>query len=224
MIALPYGIKIIAVFTGETMRQRFFTGTLGAKMAFAACLTLPARATSIVVDGGFETPSVSPYSGSIDGFWVVTSGDIDIENTGFSGSTRSAHSGNQFAYLDDSDSVNTLTQTLATTAGQSYLISYYVADTAPDSLTVSFGGQTLFSGTAPTGGISSPSDYVNYTYTETATSSSTVLSFVGQWNMILSGNGTQLDDVSVTAVPEPAAFGFTALGCIGLLALRSRTS
>jgi hypothetical protein len=86
-----------------------------------------------------------------------------------------------------------------------------VADEAPDALSVSFGTQVLFSGGAPNKGVGVASDYVNYQYTVTATSTSTTLSFSGQWLELPTGFGTLLDDVTVSAVPEPATVGVTAL-------------
>ena len=85
-----------------------------------------------------------------------------------------------------------------------------------------FGGSTLFDGTAPTNGLGSPDDYVQYTFTSTATSTSTVLAFSGQRTI---GGGTLLDDVSVTpgaAVPEPATWLLTSVALFGLCALRRR--
>jgi hypothetical protein len=203
------------------MRRFLTTGFPSALLALTAGFATQAEAGPIL-DGGFESATVSTYAvGPIGDGWIVTQGTIDIENNGIFG--RAANSGAQFAYLDDSNTVNTISQTIATIVGQSYSISYWVADNQPNSLSSSFGGTTLFSGTAPTNGFSLPADYVNYNFVATATSTSTILSFTGQWlNIGADDNGTQLDDVSVTAasVPEPATLGFTALGCLALFTAR----
>lgn len=188
---------------------------------------LAAQAASIVSDGGFESPAVecssgSDYTGSLGDGWSATSGSIQICNAGASNGVP--HSGVQMAYLDTNNTTNEVEQTLTTVVGQAYLISYWVADTAQNFLGATFGDQLLFVGTAPANGVSLASDYVNETLTLTADSTSTILSFTGRWT---SGNGTILDDVSVTAIPspsapEPATLGFTALGCIALFAKRGR--
>lgn len=147
-----------------------------------AGFAMQGRAGSIVSEGGFESAAVEcsfpsgVYSGDIGDGWTVTNFDIQICSSGSGGA---AHSGTNFVYLDYSNTVNTLSQTLATAAGQSYEVSYWVADNFPNLLSVDFGSQVLFNGDAPTNGVGSPSDYVNYTYTATANSTSTVLSFNG---------------------------------------------
>ncbi len=187
-------------------------------------LAIGAQASNIVSDPGFETPSINSgataYTSTLgDGFWNVTQGGIQIYNTAV-GEGAVPHTGNQFAYLDFQTSLNTLSQTLTTVIGQSYVVSYWVADNDPNSLVVNFGDQNLFTGFAPTGDVTSASDYVNGMFTVTADSTSTNLTFTGQW---LGGDGdfgTILDDVSVTAVsaPEPATIGITAFGLLWLLA------
>jgi hypothetical protein len=141
------------------------------------------------------------------------------------------YAGNQFAYLDWNYTLNTLSQTLATTVGVTYVISFYLADTAPNPVTVYFGNQLLFNGTAPTGGTNAAGDYVLYSNNAPALSSSTILSFTGQYNNGVmgggtgGGTGTLLDNVSVTAtspIPEPSTLGFTALGGLALLSLRRK--
>jgi hypothetical protein len=209
------------------MTSQFVTRSLPvALLVLTASFATQAKAGSIVLDGGFESAAVNctsgAYSGSLGDGWTATAGLIAVCNSSdFSGVP---HSGNQMVYMDWNNTVNTVSQTLTTTAGQSYLLSYWVADNVPDAFSVSFGSQVLFDGTAPTNGVDLASDYVNETYTVTATSSSTILSFTGQWLEIEGGNGTILDDVSVTtvssSVPEPATLAFTTLGFLALFVLR----
>src|SRR5581483_4796614 len=126
------------------------TLVLSAFAMFAAS----AWAGAIVSDGGFETASgsCSGITGAVGDGWTVTAGTIAICDTATLSGTV-PHSGNNLAYLDWSNTVNTLQQTLTTVAGQNYAISFWLADSGPDPVTVMFGGQTLFSGSAPTGGV-----------------------------------------------------------------------
>jgi hypothetical protein len=184
----------------------------------------PILANSIVLDGGFELPVAnSSWTAPVnigDG-WTVTQGEIGIPDV--TDGIGVPHSGNQMAVIDANSTVDTLSQALATAVGQSYQVSYWVADGHADALTVNFGAQMLFNGTAPTNGTFAASDYVNYTYIVTATSTTTNLSFTSQYT---AGGAVLLDDVSVTPIsgtPEPGTFGFGALGCLALLGLASRS-
>lgn len=207
------------------MTHRFLTGSLPL-LALAAVLAMQAKASSIVSDGGFESAALGNYTGSIGDGWTVTAGTITVVGTdtvfGIS------HSGNQMVYLDFEASVNTISQTLTTVVGQSYTISYWLADTSPNTVIVTFGGQTLFNGTSPTNGIDSASDYVQYTFTATATSTSTVLSITGQW-LDTGASGTLLDDVSVTPngpppTPAPSSLYLCLIGLAGLAWYAARSA
>ena len=193
--------------------------------AMLAGVVVRADAANIVADPGFETGVAGSYTGPMGDGWVVTAGTGAICNNSGAGcgSAGVAHTGTQMAFLDWSNTFDTITQTLTTAIGQTYTISYFVAGTQPNFLEVTFGGSTLFNGTAPTNGVGSPSDYVHYTFNSTETSTSTVLAFSGQRTV---GGEVLLDDVSVTAsaVPEPATWLLTSMALLGLGVLRRRHS
>lgn len=175
---------------------------------------------NIILDPGFESGIPGSYTGAMGDGWVVTAGTGAICNNSGAGcgSAGVAHTGTQMAFLDWSDTFDTMTQTLTTVIGQTYTISYFVAGTQPNFLGVTFGGSTLFNGTAPTNGVVSPSDYVQYTFNSTATSTSTVLAFSGQRTV---GGEILLDDVSVAAIPEPSALALTGLGLAAMVLRRA---
>ena len=192
-------------------------------LAMAAGFAVEARGSNLVADGGFESAALAFYGvGPIGDGWTVTTGGIDVEN--FSDFDAPAHSGSQFIYLDEAYTLNTFTQTLTTVVGQSYTISFWLADDTANAVIVKFGNQTLYNGAAPTNGVDSPSEYVNFTFTATATSTSTVLSIAGQYTA--GGSGTLLDDVSVTptgstgsappTTPAPASLYLCLIGLAGL--------
>ncbi|MGC4056423.1 MAG: PEP-CTERM sorting domain-containing protein [Paludibaculum sp.] len=179
-----------------------------------------ANANTIILDPSFESGTPGSYTGAMGDGWIVTAGTGAICNNSGAGcgSAGVAHTGTQMAFLDWSNTFNTITQTLTTVVGQTYAISYFVAGTQPNLLEVTFGSSTLFNGVAPTNGVGSPGDYVQYNFSSTATSTSTVLAFSGQRTV---GGEVLVDDVSVTATPEPSALAVTGLGLAALVLRRA---
>ena len=187
----------------------------------AAAALLPSHAVAgLILDGGFESASLAEYTtGPIGDGWSVLGGTIQILDaaTGF-GSVP--HSGTQFADLDFGISVNQLSQTLTTTPGQFYTISFWLSDdVGSNQFSVAFGGDTLTSFITTALG---DGNYQQMTFSNVeATSASTALTFTGQWMFGGAGGGvgTVIDDVDVEAqstVPEPASWMAAAAGLLAL--------
>jgi hypothetical protein len=151
----------------------------------------PARAGSIVVNGGFETGDFSD--------WTLNDPSLGtFVASAFGGYVP--NSGQDFAALGASGLLGTVSQDLNTTAGATYTLDYFLANDgfSPNEFAVAWGGTTLFDQ------VNIPAQgYVEYTFQVNATGASTNLTFFEQ-----DDNGfISLDDVSVTAnaVPEPTS-------------------
>jgi hypothetical protein len=173
----------------------------------ALSLAHPASA-NLITNPGFET-------GNTTGWTAVGSGVLVL------GTVQVApHSGNFQARLGNpGGAAGSLTQFLATTPSSSYTIDFWLANPlGTDNFIVSWGGAPILSLTNP--GVFG---YTEYTFTETASTASTSLSFVSPGG----GSIFFLDDVSV----EPAGVGVpdggstvSLLGSalLGLAALRRK--
>ena len=188
------------------MHFAFATRPLAA-LATAAAMTwaLPAAAaTNLVSNGGFEDGSLAGWSGSV--LSSPYSGAECVSGTAAEGACQ--------GFLGTFGSTDTLSQALATTAGQTYAVSFTFSSdgSVPASFSVSFGGQTLYSVSSPAAGTQALS------FSATAVSSSTALVF----SFSNDPGYYTLDAVSVTAVPEPATAALMGLGMLGLAAWRRR--
>jgi hypothetical protein len=171
-----------------------------------------AWAQNLVFNPGFET-------GDFTG-WTITGDNASVE-------TGVGHTGNFAASFGAlSPATDVLSQTLATEVGERYRITFFaqtpelgVPPGSPNSLAVSFEGLQIDSFTVPDN-----VDYNQFSYTVTAHSTSSDLSFA----VSNDPDFTQLDDVSVTRIvatgPEPGALPLliTGASAAGLLVLWSR--
>jgi VPDSG-CTERM motif len=175
------------------------TITAAAVLSFAH----PAKA-NLITNGGFEDGNFTGWTASGEGGVFGTSGGI------------APHSGNFQAVF--TGGVSALTQSVATTPGASYTIDFFLASgvALPNSFLVSWGGSTIFSLQDQSG----PMGYTEYTFTETASTASTLLHF----GFVEAEGGWFLDDVSVNpagvGVPDAGStlplLGFASLGLVAL--------
>jgi hypothetical protein len=177
---------------------------LGATQVRAASLSYcDTISSNLVVNCGFETGDFTAWSLSENdvpgeqGNLYGVEGTDPINNTSPDGSYQ--------AYIADLVSNSTtLSQSLATVAGDEYAISFFLLqDTAPvggysNDLSVSFGGDVLVTDL----GVPAQVYYFGYHFYGVASSNSTTLS-------ITLGNDLGrflLDDVLVTSAPEPSTW------------------
>jgi hypothetical protein len=205
-----------------------------ALLCVGSCLTLVAsrsQATASICDAivgnlvtncGFETGDFTGWTlsgndvpGALNNLYGVEGNDPYPTPGG-----TAPHSGNYQAYFSDQVSNSTtLSQTVATVAGNKYAVSFYLAQelvgpgTVNNSVTVGFNGTTL--ATLSNVGVQS---YELFTYDVTATAASSLFSL----NMGNDIGEFLLDDVSVTPVPLPASAWLMLSGLVGLGALVCR--
>jgi hypothetical protein len=174
---------------------------------------------NLVQNPGFED-STDPGSGNATStpFWTVSPGFgtdfVDAERGGTNGANTGGWYAEFAATSPTSAQSGTLSQSIATTAGSYYTVSFFLANFGGphDTFLATFGGQTVLSLTdAPA------FSYTKYTMVIKATSANSVLAFTGEQDPSSFG----LDDISVEAGPAPvmgggllslgaAAFGFVA--------------
>ena len=183
----------------------------------------PVQAQDLVKDGNFEqADSVNgPFTvgQSIgDGAFTVAFGSVNIDAT-TNGNGKFVFAGNQALFLSNDSNVDGVHQTLATTPGQTYTLSFVANSDDPSNFF-----EVLFGNQVPTGspfsitanGFPSTADngnaslFTTYSLSVTAASSSTVLTILGQ-----STGTTEVDNVSVVAAPAvPEASTTVSLGLL----------
>lgn len=143
---------------------------LPALLACFACLAAPAQA-QLVTNGDFETADFTGWTLSGNAHYTTPNPDTFVFGN--------PHAGIYAAWLGPAGSDGFLSQSIATTAGHAYTVSYWLAvDTnslsglsSPNDFSASFGGQSLFSGTnlaATDSHSTAAADYVLYSFTTAA--------------------------------------------------------
>lgn len=190
-------------------------------------------ATELVVNGSFESNAISsPYAqlSAVTGWTSSVSGNTAFEiqkgatQGGLSGFNPVAADGMQYLELN-TESLSSTYQTIATTAGGTYALSFAYSG-RPDtpggasSLMNVYWGSTLLTPTALVG--NTGGTWQTYNQNLTALGASTVLRFESIGPVSAPTYGSYLDNVSVmAAVPEPETYAMMLLG-LGLLGFMAR--
>jgi len=186
------------------------TSRMATMALLGAAMFAHADAMNLVTNGGFET-------GTLSG-WTIAAAACGSD-FGPTTNPDDAHSGNYAAFFAGScpGSYDSIEQVLATTPAQEYNLTFFIetngASGTRDLLVDWNGSQILDLAGAGTG------SYAEYMFTEQATGSGTILEFQG----FNEAAADFVDDISVTAVPEPSMGLPLLLGVRVLLRRRSRT-
>ena len=186
-----------------------------ASLAVLAATAGPVAAQNLVRNPGFDLGETN-WSG-----WSYVTGLDGVMLDSTPGFYTSAPNDASFSAAPGDSLAGTLYQDLPTTAGQNYVVSFWLLDeaagAATDSFTVSFGGltNTIF-------GYTMPGTYSSFSFTEPSSGATTRLSFQG----FNEDAGWNLDDVSVTdapsAIPEPSTWALLLVAFASLSALSRR--
>jgi hypothetical protein len=195
-------IAVLAACSGGPTSMTSLPGTLERSESAAAVPVAPADAdlfvdasSNVIEDGGFETPAaptggLSRYdTGSKLGPWsVVGAGTVDVLNAQFSfgGYTFAPKTGKQQVDLTgNTQNVTGVEQTVATTVGHTYTLSFYVGNVIDESaglgvsstVNVQVDGVQTFTATNSKSIKAAKPYWELFTFTFKATSTKTTLAF-----------------------------------------------
>ncbi|PPD55363.1 MAG: hypothetical protein CTY10_07030 [Methylotenera sp.] len=192
-------------------------------IAAALLVVSTSASANLITNGSFEFPGVTPTTfdqfDSIPGWTAVAPGQIEVRNN----RVGTAQEGSNFVELD-ADFNSTMFQTINTTAGTVYELSYWYSPRIGQNINTNgisaFWNDTLLTTSSATG--TTFNEWTLLVFNVIGSASGTdklTFSAVG----ISDSLGGNLDNVQLNAVPVPAAawlFG-SALGLFGFARRRS---
>ena len=222
-------IPVANLFSPRRKNPSF--GMFVAAIATVVGLSVSAHASTVIADGGFEAAgggNVYFAGQSIDGgSWNVTNGAVYIDTL-----DPYVYAGSNSVNLTLANLYvpNSLEQTLTTTVGQTYTVNFWANSDSANTFSLTENGSALTG--SPTsivdngfpGTITNSSLFVDYTGEFTATSTTTALTFTAPGDPIIGSTdgSVMIDDVGISATPEPGSIVLTLTGMIGLGLLAAR--
>ena len=195
----------------------FLIGNYGANVSFVNLTdgTAQNRQFDLYVgNGGFETGDFTDWNfvGESDHSFALAGDDVDVAGTNAligAADELFVHSGLYGAYLGQYPTDGSLSQTLATSPGQNYLLSFWLTSvasqgkTTPNDFAAKWNGSTLYAATNLVA-----FGWTNLQFVVPATAASSTLEF--DFNNVPAAFG--LDDVNVGTVPAPVVQSATISG------------
>ena len=185
-------------------------------LALAAVAALPAAANAApFVNGSFESgtnPGV--FTPLAAGSTAITGWTVGGDSVDYIGTYWNAQSGSRSVDLSG-NAPGSIFQTFDTVLGQVYNVTFFLGangDGPPPSKTVSVSATGNAASNYAVGSTPFPPNvtaWSPFNYIFTATGTSTTLTFTSTGT---TAYGAALDNVNVTAVPEPAAWALMILG------------
>lgn len=193
-----------------------------AAIALASLPTAALASTNLLLNGSFEDNVIGAGNyatfGSLIG-WTGGAYGIELRNN----VVGTAQSGVNFVELDSTEN-SSMFQTIHTVAGQLYNLSFYFAprvDVATDSNAIDvFWGSNHLTGISGDGFASTT--WQKFTFSVLGTGGDVNLTFAAGGKS--DSYGGSLDNVSVTAVPEPETYAMllAGLGMMGAMVRRRK--
>jgi hypothetical protein len=190
---------------------------LPAIVLLVSLLTVSAQAAELIINGSFETPVIgsgtwSTYT-SITG-WTSTN-SIEVRNN----VAGSAFDGNNYVELDVYSN-SSISQTVITNVGTNYTLTYYYA-ARPNSKGASSNGISLYINGVDKGtvGQNTNTNWAGISVGFLGTGSDKI-EFRAEGTS--DSYGTSLDNVSLRAVPVPAAIWLLGSGLFGLIGMKRK--